>query len=166
MSEYEVKKFYDVPGTAIRWRNFEGKAGKFNAEGDRNFCLVIDPDSADALQAEGYNIRFLKPRDEGDDPVPYLPVKVAYGKGRPPKIVMMTKRGKTELDETSISNLDWADIEKADIAINPYHYNVSGREGVKAYLKTMYVTIVEDEFEDRYYDVPESAKSILVDESV
>lgn len=166
MSEYEVKKFYDVPGTAIRWRNFEGKAGKFNAEGDRNFCLVIDPDSADALQAEGFNIRFLKPRDEGDDPVPYLPVKVAYGKGRPPKIVMMTKRGKTELDETSISNLDWADIEKADIAINPYHYNVSGREGVKAYLKTMYVTIVEDEFEDRYYDVPESAKSILVDESV
>lgn len=166
MSEYEVKKFYDVPGTAIRWRNFEGKAGKFNAEGDRNFCLVIDPDSADALQAEGFNIRFLKPRDEGDDPVPYLPVKVAYGKGRPPKIVMMTKRGKTELDETSVSNLDWADIEKADIAINPYHYNVSGREGVKAYLKTMYVTIVEDEFEDRYYDVPESAKSILVDESV
>ena len=82
------------------------------------------------------------------------------------KIVMMTKRGKTELDETSVSNLDWADIEKADIAINPYHYNVSGREGVKAYLKTMYVTIVEDEFEDRYYDVPESAKSILVDESV
>ena len=166
MSEYEVKKFYDVPGTAIRWRNFEGKAGKFNAEGDRNFCLVIDPDSADTLQAEGFNIRFLKPRDESDDPVPYLPVKVAYGKGRPPKIVMMTKRGKTELDETSVSNLDWADIEKADIAINPYHYNVSGREGVKAYLKTMYVTIVEDEFEDRYYDVPESAKSILVDESV
>lgn len=166
MSEYEVKKFYDVPGTAIRWRNFEGKAGKFNAEGDRNFCLVIDPDSADALQAEGFNIRYLKPRDESDDPVPYLPVKVAYGKGRPPKIVMMTKRGKTELDETSVNNLDWADIEKADIAINPYHYNVSGREGVKAYLKTMYVTIVEDEFEDRYYDVPESAKSILVDEPV
>ena len=48
----EVKKFYDVQGSAIKWRNFEGKAGKFNAEGDRNFCLLIDPDSADVLQSE------------------------------------------------------------------------------------------------------------------
>ncbi len=162
----EVKKFYDVQGSAIKWRNFEGKAGKFNAEGDRNFCLLIDPDSADVLQSEGFNIRYLKPREDGDVPVPYLPVKVAYGKGRPPKIVMVTKRGKTDLDEDTVKLLDWSEIEKADIAINPYEYDVQGRRGIKAYLKTMYVTIQEDDFEDRYYDVPESAKSILVDESV
>ena len=68
--------------------------------------------------------------------------------------------------QDSVKTLDWAEIEKADIAINPYEYDVQGRHGIKAYLKTMYVTIQEDDFEDRYYDVPESAKSILVDESV
>lgn len=160
----EVKKFLDVSGRAIRWRNFAGKAGKFNAEGDRNFCLLLDPDSADQLQNEGWNVRYLNPREDGDVPTPYIQVKVAYGKGRPPKIVMVTKRGKTELDEDSVSSLDWAEIQKADIAINPYEYDVHGRHGIKAYLKTMYVTIEEDDFEDRYYDVPESAKSIMVDE--
>ena len=160
----DVKKFYDVNGGAIRFRNFEGKAGKFNAEGDRNFCLLLNPTDADELQYEGFNIRYLQPRDEHDDPVPYLPIKVAYGKGRPPKIVQVTKRGKTELDEESIRNLDWAEIEKADISINPYHYDVSGRRGIKAYLKTMYVTILEDDFEERYYDIPDSARN--ADESV
>ncbi len=158
----ESKKFYDVDGKAIRFRNFAGKPGKFNAEGDRNFCLLLNPDDADELQSEGFNVRYLNPREEGDMPVPYLPIKVGYGgKGRPPKVVQITKRGKTELDEDSINNLDWADIEKADIAINPYKYDVSGRKGIKAYLKTMYVTIVEDDFEERYYDVPDSAQNIV-----
>lgn len=101
----EVKKFYDVQGSAIKWRNFEGKAGKFNAEGDRNFCLLIDPDSADVLQSEGFNIRYLKPREDGDVPVPYLPVKVAYGKGRPPKIVMVTKEERQILMKIPLSFL-------------------------------------------------------------
>jgi len=157
----DAKQFKDVSGKAIRFRNFSGKPGKYNAEGDRNFCLLIDPETADELQHEGFNIRYLNPRDENEDPVPYLPVKVAFGKGRPPKIVMITKRGKTELDEDSVDCLDWAEIDYAHIAINPYHYNVSGREGIKAYLKTMYVAIEEDEFEDMFYDIPDSAKNSL-----
>jgi hypothetical protein len=155
----EVKKFYDVDGRAIRFRNFEGKAARFNAEGDRNFCLILNDEDAEELKAEGFNVRYLKPRNEYDEPLAYLPVKVDYSKGRPPKIVQVTKRGKTELDEESVRNLDWAEIDKADISINPYHYKTMDREGIKAYLKTMYVTIVEDDFEDRYYDIPDSARS-------
>ena len=41
MAETEVKKFYDVDSKAIRFRNFAGKAGQYNAEGDRNFCLLL-----------------------------------------------------------------------------------------------------------------------------
>lgn len=154
----EVKQFKDVSGKTIRFRNFSGKPGKYNAEGDRNFCLLIDPETADELQAEGFAVRFLNPRDENEDPVPYISVKVAYGKGRPPKIVMITKKGKTELDEESVSLLDWAEINVAHISINPYEWSVGGKAGVKAYLKTMYVEIQEDEFEEMYYDIPDSAK--------
>ena len=158
----DVLKFQDVPGRAMKFRNFSGKEGKFNVEGSRYFCLAIDPESAERMFDEGYNVKYAKPRDEDDAPMPYIQVKVKYGKGRPPKVVMLTRRGKTELDEETIGMLDWADIESADIAINPFSYDVQGHQGIAAYLKTMYVKIVEDEFEDKYYDVPESAKDILL----
>ena len=161
----EVKKFYDVVSGAIRFRNFAGKEGRYNKAGDRNFCLLLNPEDADEMLKDGWNVRFLDPSDEGDEPTPYIQIKVGFGgKGRPPKIVLVTKRGKTQVDEETVNTLDWAEIEKADIAINPYHYEVNGKSGVKAYLKTMYVTIAEDDFEERYYDVPDSAQNIVDEE--
>lgn len=161
----EVRKFLDVDSKAIRFRNFEGKEGRYNQAGDRNFCLLLHPDDADEMVKEGWNVRFLQPRDEGDEPTPYIQIKVGFGgKGRPPKIVMVTSHGKTQLDEETVNALDWADIIKADIAINPYSYTVNKKSGIKAYLKTMYVTIAEDDFEDRYYDVPDSALNVMEDD--
>ena len=59
----------------ITFKNFSGKGDKFNREGDRNFAIVIeDPNTADALIAEGWNVRVKPPREEGDDPFMYLPV--------------------------------------------------------------------------------------------
>lgn len=160
----EVKKFYDVASGAIRFRNFSGKAGMYNTEGDRNFCLLLTPEDADEMIQEGYNVRFLRPRDEADEPQPYIQIKVGFGgKGRPPKIVMISNGKKTQVTEDTVSNLDWAEIEKADISINPYTYSNVGpgkASGVKAYLKTMYVTLAQDDFEDRYVDIPDSAQSI------
>ena len=74
----EVIRFYDVDGRNMRFRNFEGKAGKFNLEGDRNFCLLLNPEVADEMQHDGFNIRYLNPRDDGADPVPYVQVKLKY----------------------------------------------------------------------------------------
>ena len=160
----------DVDGKNMKFRNFSGLAGKYNAEGDRNFHILLDPKTADEMADMGFNVKHLRPRDENEDPVPYMQVKLKYrdrnGKPlRPPKIVQITKHGKTQLNEDTISILDWAEIVKFDIAINPRPYeNVSGRSGTTAYLKTLYVTIVEDEFEDRYYDVPDSAQNIVDDD--
>lgn len=160
----DVLKFYDVEGRAIRFRNFAGKAGKFNNEGEKNFCLILDPQDAQEMAEEGYNIKYLKPKDENDEPIPYVKIKVAYRNRYgemskiPPKVVQITKAGKTILSEDSVSNLDWAEIDKADISIRPREYE-PGK--ISAYLKTMYVTLVQDDFEDRYYDVPDSAQNIV-----
>lgn len=144
------------------FKNFSGKEGKFNREGDRNFCLLVDHESAAQMAADGWNIKELQPREEGDPTQPYLKVKVNFPKNnRPPRVVLVTQRGKTELDEDTIGMIDWADIKHVDLIIRPYDWEVSGNTGRSAYLKSLFVTINEDELDLKYADVPDSAQSAI-----
>ena len=144
-----------IENARLMFRNFAGKEQKFNAAGNRNFCVALSPEDGDQLQAQGWNVRYLAPRDPDEAPLAYIQVTAEFDKGRPPKIVQITSQGKTILDKESVSVLDWAEFENVDIQISPYHYEVGGRSGIKAYLQAMYATIVEDELEKKYYDVPE-----------
>jgi hypothetical protein len=144
----------------IMFRNFSGEEGRFNAKGDRNFNVLLEDAEAEAMAADGWNVKWLQPREEGDLPQPRLEVSVKFGK-IPPRIILITSRGKTPLDESMINILDWAEIESVDMIIRPYEWEVNGRSGVKAYLKSIYVTIREDELELKYSDVPDSAVSSI-----
>lgn len=145
-----------IENAHLIFRNFKGEAGKYNPAGNRNFCVLLEDETAHRLEDDGWNIRWLKPRSEEDDPQAYLQVKVKYGV-RPPKIVMITGRKKTILDEDSINVLDWAELENVDLIINPYHWEMNGKSGTTAYLKTAYITIVQDEFESKYEDLAEDS---------
>jgi hypothetical protein len=127
----------------IAFRNFAGKEDRYNAAGNRNFAILLEDELAQDLLRDGWNVKYLKEREEGEGGTPYLQVSVSY-KARPPKVCMVTSKTMTYLTEDEIELLDWADIETADVTLNPYDWAVNGKSGVKAYVHALYVKIQED----------------------
>lgn len=158
MSERKVTSNVRIEGARLIFKNFQGKRTDFNEEGNRNFGVFLDDELAEKLKDDGWNVKHLKPRP--DDPEqyeqPWLSVKVRF-EPYPPIAVLINSRGKKRLDEETIEQLDWSIIKDCDLIIRPYNYPaMKGRPaGVSAYLKAIYVTISEDEFAEKYADVPD-----------
>lgn len=135
-----------IEDARIIFRNFSGKPSQFNPTGKRSFALVLTQDEADKFAKEGWNVKYLKPRDAGDDPTPYLNVNVKYSKDFPdrnPKIYTVSSRRKTLLTEDTVGTLDFAEYTNVDVVVAPYRWNTQGREGVAAYLKEGYITLAD-----------------------
>ena len=146
------------------FRNFSGREREFNSEGDRNFCIMLDkkPEILQVMLERGWNVKYLKPREEDDEPRPYIQVKVEYKKGRPPRCVLVSSRGRTDLGADEVEILDMAEIKNADVILNGYHWDVNGNQGVKAYLKSIYLTIHEDELDLKYADLLDAEQSLAL----
>lgn len=142
----------------LRFLNFAGAPDTYNkAGGKRTFAVLLDPDVARAMLRDGWNVKNLKAREEGDIDQPYISVEASY-KVRPPQIFLITKRGRTPISEAEIAMLDWVDIQNVDLVLNPFYWDINGSSGVKAYLGSMYMTILEDDLAAKYADIPISGQ--------
>lgn len=147
-----------IDDARIIYRNFEGRGDKFNREGDRNFALLIpDQKAADALIQEGWNVKIKPPREDGDEPFMYLPVKVKFT-DRGPTAYLKSGKAMNKLDEDTIGMLDEIDILSVDLDIRPYDWEVSGKTGRTAYLQSIHVTQQVDRFAQRYANYEEEAE--------
>ena len=145
------RKLYDVEDSdivTILFRNFSKAPDKFNPEGPRNanFWVVLEPEKAQELIEEGFNVKEKENRD-GD--LEYR-LQVSVSDLYPPTIVKVCGRVKTSLDKETMATLDRDELEKVDLVLSKGKWECGGKTGVKAWLDKGYFTIVKDKFDDRY----------------
>ncbi|OQA40364.1 MAG: hypothetical protein BWY50_02031 [Spirochaetes bacterium ADurb.Bin315] len=135
------------------WRNFAGQKGPYNDEGKRSFHVRLPDDVAREMERDGFNIKELRARDEDEEPGFRVEIAVSY-KIRPPQVFLISGGVRTLLDEGSVEILDYVDIAKADLIIQPSFWEVNGKTGLKAYLHKLYVTARTDELDEEYASIP------------
>ena len=146
----------EINDARICFRNFRGEGGKFNKEGDRNFAVIIPKqEMADALIEDtnqygvGWNVKIKAPREEGDEPFMYLPVKVKFNE-RGPAVYLQSGKNRVKLDEESVSMLDEIDISNVDMDIRPYDDVINDKPFRSAYLQSILVRQEIDRFAARF----------------
>lgn len=153
----EVVTFED---TAIIYRNFKGEKQKYNPEGARSFSIMMGEDIAKGLAEDGYNVKPLQRREEDEEQLYHLKVKVNFD-NKPPRAYLISNidpetgrgRSKTLLTPSLIGMLDKLDYVMIDLTIVPYVWNVKGETGKSAYLQSLFFTMYEDNLERKYADI-------------
>lgn len=133
----------------IIFKNFSGAPTKFNPRGgERSFSLVIpDREIADRLLEEGWNVKIREPREEGEEPLIHLPIKVVFN-DYGPNVHLIVNNNRVRLDEESVDMLDDIVIGKVDLDVRPYDWEVNGNTGRSAYLQGIRVyQVITDRFE-------------------
>lgn len=138
-----------IENTNLIFRNFSGKASEFNKEGSRNTGIIIPPEMVNQLVEEGWSVKELPPRDPQDQPLYYMNAKVRFD-NFPPNIYLCTSMKPTKLDEETVDQIDYSEIAFVDVVLSPYDYTVRGQSGRAAYIKTLYVNVIEDAFAEKY----------------
>lgn len=138
----------------IIFKNFSGREGTYNTEGERSFSVLIDdPTIAQMLSDEGWNIRILKPRDDQEEPNHSLQIKVTQrkrdGRGftKLPPIHLHSDGNEVVLNENTVGELDYANIKSTYFSVRGYQYE-PGK--ISAWLNLMHVELEEDPFASRY----------------
>ena len=155
-----IKNKLTIEGARICFKNFAGKATDYNAEGARNFSVVLDDEQAEQLANDGWPIRVRPPRegyeDEGNFNTMKVNVKFGPNPERNPKIFRICNGHKVLLTENNVACLDFDDIENIDMRIRPYNWERANKAGTSAYLEAMYVTVVDDPLASKYETVEDN----------
>lgn len=136
--------------------NFSGDPSRDNYGSTERKGNIIIPtkEQADALAADGFNVRVTKPRDGYEDefiPEYYITVKLNFDSYRPPRVyIVRDGRNPVLLDQNTVNEIDHCRVSNVNAVCNQYF---NERRGTKSlYVQTMYVEVNTDydPFRDRY----------------
>lgn len=147
------------------WRNFSGGPTRFNKQNtQRFFHLFLTDEEAYRLEDLGWNVKWLEPRNPSEPKQAHLQVFIKMdGPARlQPRIWLTRKKGRPILmDEDLVSQLDQDDFARVKLQIRPYDWTLdSGVSGRKAFVKQMFVTVVEDDFSSEFFDDDETEDDV------
>ena len=149
---FNDKGIAEIEDARIIYRNFTGVGSKYNREGDKNFGVIIpDQEICDALVNEGWNVKIKPPREDGEEPFMFLPVKIKFNE-RGPAIYVKSGESVTRLNEDTVGMVDDIDIVSVDLDLRPYDWEVNGKTGRTAYLQSMNIIQNIDRFGAKYVD--------------
>lgn len=154
-----VQEELKLEGVRLIFRNFGGEKKLYNEEGDRNFAVALDEDTALDLKSIGWPIVVREKTDDlgRSDNLYHLPVKVRMDGKFPPKLWVITKskNSRTPLDADMLTILDYAEFDMVDLRIRPYNWGpIQGKFGTAAYIKIGFFILHEDDLELKYAHIP------------
>lgn len=146
-----MAKKVTIEGTKLMFRNFAGAKTQYNREGDRNFHVVIDKDTADKMDKDDWFIKINEPKNEGDE-VKYT-VKVRIGENDEPSVYVIGENKKpVRFNKGQFKRIDRLNIVDVDVvfhqAASTFEYH--GREYHSAYLDKIFINILEDDLDKKY----------------
>lgn len=153
---------YVINSADIRWRNFSERVN-IHSKYDRDrgdgksinggsFAIFLTDEIAEDLRKQEVAVMEYTSKVDPDAPAqPYINVSVQFDSANPwkdPTIWQISGDNHVKLDENTMANLDYAEIENADIMLN-FGNNV-GKYGRKVYLNTAYITLSPNTLADKY----------------
>lgn len=148
----------------IFWTNFRGeekvdaKTGRVvNNKGQVTFNVYIyNEELAEEMKADGWNIKPLEPRNEGDEILHYIPVEIRWrdkngdmlNEGLLPKTHLYGTKGDEDLTEMTVGVLQDADISDVGLTIRPRRYNDG--HSIKAFMAEGWFVVEESNRGDTY----------------
>lgn len=148
-----------IENAKVMFRNFAGASKTFNPIGDRNFCVFLPDDIAQKMERDGWNIKWLTSK-QNEPPQAMIAVKVSFG-NYPPNIVLVSDGMMSKLTEDNVNLLDFAELQRVDLILRGYRWDVRGQQGIKAYLKTGYFVLVVDELAKKYSNAIDTAQEAI-----
>lgn len=135
--------------------NFAGEARPpYDEAGDRYFNAKINPEIAEALASDGWNVKWSKPGQNHPNPdefvpEPYIVVSIGF-KFRPPTILLIRNDRPTVITEKTCSILDSTEFEKIDVTIRARYWENPNGSGYKAWLAEFYGHVKMTELGEKY----------------
>lgn len=138
------------------WSNFRGEKQKFSPAGSRFFNIELTQAEGEALLAEHWNVKAKRMTEEDTEQKYSLQIKVNFDSRVPPQVWTITSAGKLMLRQDMVGELDYLEIEKADIAFVGHQHGMNTEDplAMSAYLTRLYATIHEDPLDLLYSRIP------------